>query len=79
MIRIKYSRYGETLMTDFITVGPNNIIRGLINPDFSYSIHTFDADIIYSGKASSIRAAKTIVRRLLKECGAKLDNEIRPR
>jgi hypothetical protein len=64
-------------MTDFFTVGPNQIVRGLINPDFSYSIHDFDADILYSGKASSLRAAKAKVRELLILCGVKFNGEIR--
>lgn len=79
MTRIKYSKHGDSLVTDFFTVGPNNIIKGLVNSDFSYSIHTFDADIIAAGKASNLRNAKLAIKKLLVIHGVKFDQEIRNR
>jgi len=77
MTRIKYSKFGNTLMTDYLTVGPNHIIRGLINEDLSYGIITFDCVCLASGQASNLRNAKIMVRRLLLRYGAKLNVEIR--
>jgi hypothetical protein len=77
MTRIKYSRFGNLLVTDFITVGPNNIVRGVIDSGFIYSLSSFDGEIISKGQASNLRNAKIAVRKLLLQHGAKLNTEIR--
>jgi hypothetical protein len=77
MTRIKYSRFGGSLVTDFITVGPNSILRGIVLSDNSYRLCTFDAEVIASGQASNLRNAKIAIRKLLLQHGAKLNTEIR--
>lgn len=77
MTRVKYSKYNDILVTDFITVGPNDIIRGVITQTFEYSVNNFDGDILEKGQASNLRNAKSKVKALLKKYGARFDNEIR--
>jgi hypothetical protein len=79
MTRIKYSRKGSVLVTDFITIGPNSVVRGVILSDFVYYIYTFDADVMYSGQSSNLRNAKAKIKQLLLSCGAKFKEEIRNR
>lgn len=76
--RIKYYQYGDTLMTDWFTVGPNLIVRGVINTlDNSISIVEFDSEEISRQPTRSLRSAKSLVRKKLLEVGVKLGEEIR--
>lgn len=76
--RIKYSRYGDQLMTDWFTVGPNLIIRGIIYLSTNQiSIVEFESEVVVLEPSSNLRAAKSLVRKRLLQSGVKLGEEIR--
>jgi len=80
MTRIKYmSQYG-LLWTDWFTVGPNIIIRGVIDTtNFRYEIREFDSSIVMDGTGDSLRHCKELIRQGLIDSGVKFDGEIRRR
>jgi hypothetical protein len=76
--RIKYFKYNDILVTDWFTIGPNNIVRGIVTPsDNSYSVITFDSQVVYEGTTPSLRNTKETVRLLLSKLGVKFEGEIR--
>lgn len=76
--RIKYYSYGSDLMTDWFTISPNLIVRGIIHTETNqYTVVEFDSEIVKTDQASSLRSAKSSVRRKLLELGVKLGEEIR--
>lgn len=80
MIRIKYTEVYGLLRTDWFTVGPNMIIRGIINLENNYyEIRQFDQSLVTYGKARSLRQAKDFLRRGLTSSGVNFDGEIRKR
>lgn len=80
MVRIKYSEAPDLLYTDWYTIGPNFIVRAIINTKtFTYQIVEFDSELVYDGQASSLRQAKDIVKNKLIEAGVNFEGEIRNR
>lgn len=80
MVRLKYSRIGNTLYTPWITIGPNMIVRGIVNAvNNNYIIVQFDSEIVAEGEGANLRHAKDLIRRRLEESGAVFDGEIRSR
>lgn len=80
MIRVKYTEVYGLLRTDWFTVGPNLVIRGVINTTNNYyELREFDNKLITSGTAKTLRAAKTKVKELLQEAGVNFGDEIRRR
>ena len=75
--RSKYYPYSDTLMTDWFTVGPNLIVRGVITTNNTWSVMTFDSDLIVSGASSNLRYAKIELRKQLILSGVKLGEEIK--
>lgn len=68
------------LHTDWFTVGPNKVIRGIIdtNSDKFY-IREFDSSLVISGQAKDLRQAKALVKKHLRESGVNFTDEIRSR
>lgn len=78
MTRIKYSNVDNLLYTDWFTLGPNLVIRAIINTKtYTYQIIEFDSELVVEGKARSLRHAKDIVKTQLTKCGVVFDGEIR--
>lgn len=80
MVRIRYWRIGNVLYTGWITLGPNLIVRGIVNTkNHKYMIVQFDEEIVVEGEGANLRHAKSIVKNKLIEAGAVFDGEIRSR
>lgn len=80
MVRLRYRRIGHTLYTDWLTLGPNMIVRGIVNSKtLKYMIVQFNTEIVAEGEGADLRHAKSIVRRRLEEAGLNFDGEIRNR
>lgn len=80
MVRIRYWRIGNVLYTNWITLGPNLVVRGIVNSTSNrYMIVQFDEEIVAEGEGANLRHAKAIVRDRLIEAGAVFDGEIRSR
>ncbi len=85
MVRIKYKVDSEDRVryhaTEWFTVGPNVIIQAVIEscPDqgISFSIGDHGGRQLYCEEVSSLRAAKSQVRKKLIEFGLVLEEEIR--
>lgn len=76
--RIKYYSQDYGLVTDWFTVGPNLIVRGMINPyDFQYNVITVEGNMLVSTNAHSLREAKSSIRKNLISLGVKFEDEIR--
>ncbi len=76
--RIRYYQYVHNLITDWFTIGPNLIVRGEISSlDNSYTIRTFDSEILYTGTSNNLRYTKSKIRELLLSVGVKFEEEIR--
>lgn len=80
MVRIKYIELGNLLYSDWFTVGPNKIVRGIINTDtFTYQVIEFNTDVVAEGKGINLRDAKYLVRDSLIGAGVNFEGEIRTR
>lgn len=80
MTRIKYSEVGDTLSTDWFTLGPNFIVRGIINTkSFHFYIFEFNTNIVYESQARSLREAKNKLKSQLTLAGVNFEGEIRSR
>lgn len=80
MTRLKYYSVAGVLVTDWFTIAPNLIIRGVINSlSLEYFVQEFDSGQMKEGKADSLRSAKATVKKLLLEAGVNFDGEIRKR
>lgn len=78
MTRLKYYKRDELLYTDWFTVGPNFIVRGIINTKTNtYQVIEFDSELVNDGQASNLRLAKDRVRALLIKAGVNFEGEIR--
>lgn len=78
MTRIKYYERGEELVTDWYTIGPNLVIRGVIDTkSFTYSIIEFNSSILISGSTDNLRSAKSSLKNNLKLSGVQFFDEIR--
>jgi hypothetical protein len=80
MTRLKYYSVDNLLYTDWFTLGPNLIVRGIINTEtFTYQLVEFDSEMMYDGQASSLRSAKNLLKNQLTLAGVNFDGEIRKR
>jgi hypothetical protein len=81
MTRLKYySSAPGLLYTDWFTLGPNLIVRGIINLDtYTYQVYEFDSEMMSHGEAPNLRVAKEKLKELLVTCGVNFDGEIRKR
>lgn len=79
MTRLKYySSVPDLLYTDWFTVGPNLIVRGVINTKtLQYYVYEFDSEMILEGQASKLRIAKEQIKVNLAKVGVNFDGEIR--
>lgn len=78
MTRIKYTELGNLLYTDWFTLGPNFIVRGIINTtDNIYQIVEFNTDIVDEGYCNSLRHTKDSLRQALIKAGVNFEGEIR--
>lgn len=78
MIRLKYHTRDELLYTDWLTIGPNLVIRAIINTKtYTYQIVEFDMEVVLEGEANNLRRAKDLVRQKFVECGVQFEGEIR--
>jgi hypothetical protein len=80
MTRLKYFNTDDLLYTDWFTIGPNLVIRAIINiKTHTYQIIEFDSEMVLEGKAKNLRQAKDKVKTELVKCGVVFDGEIRRR
>ncbi len=80
MTRLKYFRIDELLYSDWFTIGPNMVIRAIINTKtYTYQIIEFDSEMVLEGKCRNLRHAKDTVKTQLSNCGVVFDGEIRKR
>ncbi len=77
MKRIRYRRFADFQFTEWFTIGPNLIVRGVITPEFVVSVMTFEEELLFKDQASNMREAKAKLRALLIQAGVKLEDEIR--
>lgn len=78
MTRLKYYEVGDLLYTDWFTLGPNFIVRGIINTTtLSYQIVEFNTDVVSEDKARSLRELKTKLKSQLSAAGVNFTGEIR--
>lgn len=78
MTRIKYERMQNTLVTNWLTVGPNQIIRGVIHPDNTIDIVDIQSNILKSiSNISNKRKAKDLLKKELRSFGFNFEEEIR--
>lgn len=82
MVRLKYHTLAKDnlLYTDWFTVGPNYVIRAIINTEtLTYQIYEFNSEIVIEGQCSSLRQAKDTVKKKLIGAGVVFGDEIRIR
>lgn len=80
MTRIKYHQRDNILYTDWLTIGPNLVVRGMINKtNYTFSIYQFNSEPVYEGQASNLRIAKDTIKKQLVSAGVIFDGEIRKR
>lgn len=80
MTRLKYYSVDNLLYTDWFTLGPNLIVRGIINTGtFSFQIYEFDSEMVFESQAKSLREAKSLMKKQLLKIGVNFDGEIRRR
>lgn len=80
MIRLKYYRTDDLLYTDWLTLGPNFIVRGIINTKtLVYQVVELNTDVVLEGQANSLRQAKDTLKTGLVSSGANFSGEIRRR
>lgn len=80
MVRIKYNQIDSLLYTDWFTLGPNFIVRGIINTEtFTYQILELNSELVLEGRARNLREAKTIMKNKLSSIGVNFEGEIRSR
>jgi hypothetical protein len=78
MVRLKYVELGNLLYTDWFTLGPNLVVRGIINTStFKYQIVEFNTDVSAEGQASNLRNAKRQLKTVLSKAGVNFEGEIR--
>lgn len=78
MTRLKYSEVGNLLYTDWFTLGPNFIVRGIINlTTHTFQIIEFNTDVVYDGQARSLRESKAKLKSQLITAGVNFTDEIR--
>jgi hypothetical protein len=78
MVRLRYNDQCGLLWTEWFTVGPNYVIRGVINKENNYyEIRQFDNTLVNSGNAKTLRQAKTKIKELLVHNGVNFIGEIR--
>lgn len=80
MVRLKYYTVDNLLYTDWFTLGPNFIIRGIVNTDtYHIQITEFDSELVYEYQGKNIRDSKTHLKNHLTKIGLNFEGEIRKR
>lgn len=80
MTRLKYNEVGNLLYTNWITLGPNYIVRAIINTEtFHFQIIEFNTDVVFEGSGKTLRESKSLVKKALAAAGANFSDEIRKR
>jgi len=80
MVRIKYSEVGDLVYTDWYTVGPNFIVRGIINiKTFTFQVIEFNTDTVSEGQGNNLRHTKNMLKNTLSNVGVNFTGEIRKR
>jgi hypothetical protein len=78
--RIRYSEYENLLQTDWFTVGPNLVVRGIIDTkDFTYRVTQLGGELVVGGGCSNLRDAKSALKLALSGAGVNFVGEIRNR
>jgi hypothetical protein len=80
MTRLRYYSVSDVIYTDWFTIGPNLIIRAIINTEtFKYQITELNTDVVYEGKGKDLRSAKAQVKSAMLKAGVNFSEEIRKR
>lgn len=80
MVRLRYYSVDNLLYTTWFTLGPNFIVRGIINTTSNHiQIIEFNSELVYEYQGNSLRDAKTVMRNQLVSMGVNFDGEIRKR
>lgn len=80
MTRLKYYKMGNELMTDWFTIGPNKIIRGVIDTTTNtIKVVEFDGEVVAELRTKNLRQAKTLLKHSLSISRVNFDGEIRKR
>jgi hypothetical protein len=79
MTRLKYYQTGDLLYTDWFTLGPNLVVRGIINTStFSYQVIEFNSEVVSEGtNFRDLRTVKSILKAQLLSAGVNFTDEIR--
>jgi hypothetical protein len=78
MVRIRYYSVGNLLYTDWFTLGPNFIVRGIINTEnLTYQICELNSEIVIEGTGYNLRNVKSIMRAEFVKMGLNFEGEIR--
>jgi len=78
MVRIRYNQIGDLLYTDWFTIGPNHVIKGIINiNNNTYQVIQFNTDVVAEGSCPNLRAVKFKLKQVLAQAGVNFDGEIR--
>lgn len=80
MTRLRYYKIGSELITDWFTIGPNKIIRGVIDTTTNtIRVVEFDSGILLEVRTKNLRQAKTLLKHSLSISRVNFDGEIRKR
>ena len=76
--RIKYNRVANLIYTDWFTLGPNFIIKGIINKDtYKFQVVEFNSELVFEGQGNNLRDAKTKLKETMINAGVNFTGEIR--
>ncbi len=78
MVRLKYTALDNLLYTDWFTLGPNFVVKGIINTrTYHFQIVEFNSELVYEGQAKDLRQAKAMLKNQLVSAGVNFEGEIR--
>ena len=78
MIRLRYKKEEDKLVTDQITVGENNLSATIFTTTFPYKATIYmNSEEKVSTEDSSLAGIKKLVKSQLKELGVKFNDEVR--
>lgn len=78
MVRIRYYPIDNLLYTDWFTLGPNFVVRGIINIDnLTYQICELNTELVMSGAGYDLRNVKSLMKTELNKIGVNFEGEIR--
>lgn len=78
MVRLRYYSTENLLYTDWFTIGPNLIVRGILNTDtYHFQICELNTEMVYEYQGKNLRDAKTTLKNKLIDIGVNFDGEIR--